>query len=65
MINKSKLTILLLSFILIKTAYSQQLSNFSGKGDPIEIFADEGIEWHKKKKKYVAVGNARALSGTL
>ena len=67
MINKFKsfLFLLLISLILIKTTYPQQLSNFSGKGEPIEIFADEGIEWHKNKNKYVAVGNARAVSGTL
>ncbi len=67
MINnfKSFSFLLSISFILIKTTFSQQLSNFSGKGEPIEIFADEGIEWHKNKNKYVAVGNARAMSGTL
>ena len=56
---------LLITLILLKTVNSQQLSNFSGKGEPIEIFAEEGIEWHKNKNKYVAVGNARAVSGSL
>ena len=56
---------LLITLILLKTVNSQQLSNFSGKGEPIEIFAEEGIEWHRNKNKYVAVGNARAVSGSL
>lgn len=30
---------------------------------PIEIFADQGIEWHKNKKKYIASGNAKAKKG--
>ena len=30
---------------------------------PIEIQADNGIEWHKKTKTYIAHGNARAKQG--
>ena len=33
--------------------------------EPIEIYADNGIEWHKNSKKYVALGNAQAISGSL
>ncbi len=43
----------------------QQLTNFDNNNEPIEIFADDGIEWHKNKNKYVALGNAKALSGNL
>ena len=32
---------------------------------PIEIYADEGIEWHKNDNKYLAIGNAKAIQGTL
>ncbi len=35
----------------------------SGNDNPIEIFAEEGIEWHKNKKKYIAKGNAQAKKG--
>ena len=42
-----------------------QIFNLNDADKPIEIFADEGIEWHKNKQKYVAVGNAKALSGSL
>ncbi len=45
-------------------SFSQQLSNINSD-KPIEIFADEGIEWHKNKNKYVAIGNAKAVSGSL
>mgnify|MGYP001422600720 CR=1 FL=1 len=52
-------------FLILKSSNSQQLSNLNNADNPIEIFAEEGIEWHKSKKKYVAIGNAKALSGTL
>ena len=51
-------------FFLFQFSSSQQLSNINSD-EPIEIFADEGIEWHKNKNKYVAIGNAKAISGTL
>ena len=49
----------------MKHSESQQLTNFNNNDEPIEIFADDGIEWHKNKNKYVALGNAKALSGSL
>ena len=45
-----------LTFILILTffsiANSQQLINQNENDEPIEIYADNGIEWHKNDKKY-------------
>ncbi len=38
------------------------LPNQSG-GKPIEIHADQGIEWHSKNKAYIARGNAKAVQG--
>src|SRR5258705_3503209 len=32
-----------------------------GNDQPIEIFADQGIEWHQNASAYVARGNARAV----
>ena len=61
--KQKKITVILILF-LFKFTSSQQLSNINSD-DPIEIFADEGIEWHKNKNKYVAIGNAKAVSGTL
>ena len=55
---------LILVFFFFNFSSSQQLSNINSD-EPIEIFADEGIEWHKNKNKYVAIGNAKAISGTL
>ena len=61
-----KISILIIATLLnFNFTSSQQLSNLNSNDQPIEIFADEGIEWHKNKNKYVAVGNARAISGTL
>ena len=60
-----KLNFFLLLFFIHETTFSQQLSNLSNDENPIEIFAEEGIEWHKNKNKYVAIGNAKAVSGSL
>lgn len=32
-----------------------------GNDQPVEIFADQGIEWHQNASAYVARGNARAV----
>ena len=32
-------------------------------GKPIEIHADQGIEWQSKNKAYIARGNAKAVQG--
>ena len=56
---------IILIFFSLKVSESQQLTNFDNSDGPIEIFADDGIEWHKNKSKYVALGNAKALSGSL
>ena len=65
-INKN---IILILFIVVcvcsKLIQSQQLSNLNNNDKPIEIFAEEGIEWHKNKNKYVAVGNAKVTSGSM
>ena len=60
-----KLNFFLLLFFIHDTTFSQQLSNLSNDENPIEIFAEEGIEWHKNENKYVAIGNAKAVSGSL
>ena len=60
-----KINFFLFLFFIHETTFSQQLSNFSNDENPIEIFAEEGIEWHKNKNKYVAIGNAKAVSDSL
>tara|TARA_E500000178_G_C17016751_1_gene753378 strand:- start:102 stop:932 length:831 start_codon:yes stop_codon:yes gene_type:complete len=34
-----------------------------GEEKSIEIFADDGIEWNKQRKVYIAKGNAKAIRG--
>ena len=44
-------------------ARAQGLDLGSGGAKPLEIYADQGIEWDQKNKRYVARGNARAIQG--
>jgi lipopolysaccharide export system protein LptA len=45
-------------------AFAQTPGFGLGNGDqPVEIFADQGIEWHQDASAYVARGNARAIRG--
>ena len=57
-ISKSFQVSVILAFLSLKLSESQQLTNFDNNNEPIEIFADDGIEWHKNNSKYVALGNA-------
>ena len=52
-------------FNFISSCLSQQIVNSVGKDDPIEIFAEGGIEWDKNKKIYTARKNAEAKKGEL
>jgi lipopolysaccharide export system protein LptA len=36
---------------------------FGNSDQPVEIYADQGIEWHQDASAYVARGNARAIRG--
>ncbi len=44
-------------------ARAQGLDLGGGEAKPLEIYADQGIEWDQKKKRYIARGNARAIQG--
>ena len=59
------ITMIFIFCVINNIAKSQQFSSTSAKDEPIEIYADNGIEWHKNQKKYVALGNAEAISGGL
>ena len=52
-------------FVLLLLSFFKEDINANQSEEPIEIYADEGIEWHKNEKKYVAIGNAKATQGTL
>ena len=43
-------------------AFGQALPRSSG-GEPVEIAAQQGIEWHRDGRKYVARGDVRAAQG--
>ncbi len=43
-------------------AHGQNM-NLGGGGQPIEILANDGIEWHRETQRYIARGNASARQG--
>ncbi len=60
------LSIFLINFFLMENhCSSEQKMTTSSNKKPIEISADDGIEWHKNERKYIALGNARAQQGDL
>ena len=46
-------------------AVAQGLDELKGGDEPLEITADDGIEWRRNDKVYIARGNARAAQGDL
>jgi len=57
--------VLFLVFVQVvgPSAVRAQSLNFGAGDRPIEIFADNGIEWQQENLLFVARGNARALRG--
>jgi len=48
----------------VSVGHTQGLNFASGDSDvPIEVFADDGIEWQQEKLTFLARGNARAVRG--
>ena len=52
-------------FLVCFLLFGFQSTRSTEKSEPIEIFAENGIEWHKNENKYLAVGNAKAIQGSL
>ena len=52
-------------FLTKDLVLAQQKISTNSKKTPIEITAENGIEWQKNEKKYIATGNARAKQGDL
>ena len=51
-------------FLALPVSVHAQSLNFGGGGDtPVEVFADNGIEWQQEDLVFVARGNARAVRG--
>jgi len=43
---------------------AQSLGIGAQSNKPIQVYADEGIEWNQNTRQYIARGNARAIQGT-
>ena len=56
---------LIIFFVFSSFIRSQQIINQNQGNQPIEIYAEKGIEWHKNENKYLAIGNAKATQGSL
>ena len=73
MINRALSTIWLVGllaasalFSVAPEAHAQGLNFASGDSNvPIEVFADDGIEWQQEKLTFLARGNARAVRGNV
>lgn len=52
-------------FCLTSVVHAQGLSNLDRGDEPLEINADDGIEWRRDEQTYIARGNARAARGEL
>lgn len=60
------LALVLAAFLLLShSATAQGLLGARQGGQPLEIQADQGIEWRRDQRTYVASGNARAARGEL
>ena len=57
--------LLVIFFFFPNWINSQQIINQKQNGEPVEIYAEQGIEWHKNDNKYLAIGNAIAKSGNM
>ena len=57
--------LLVIFFFFPNWINSQQIVNQKQNGEPVEIYAEQGIEWHKNDNKYLAIGNAIAKSGKM
>lgn len=50
-------------FIGLAGSGAAQTAAFGDQDKPLEIFADDGIEWRREEKVYIARGNAMARQG--
>ena len=63
--KKIKILLFVLFVFFSNNSTGQQVFTGSNSDSPIEISAEDGIEWHKNKKKYIARGNAKARKADL
>ena len=55
------LNFMVLAILPAEYAWAQSLNFGDGNGKPIEIFADNGLEWRQNTLLFIARGNARAV----
>lgn len=55
--------LMLLGVLAADGAAAQSVERLRESDQPLEINADDGIEWNRNDKTYIARGNARAASG--
>ena len=55
------LNYMVLAVLPFEFAWAQSLNFGDGNGRPIEIFADNGVEWRQNTLVFIARGNARAV----
>ena len=55
------LNYMVLAVLPFEFALAQSLNFGDGNGQPIEIFADNGVEWRQNTLVFIARGNARAI----
>ncbi len=53
----------ILAALPLSGAQAQGLANLQSSDEPLEVYAEEGIEWHRDEKLYLARGKARAVNG--
>lgn len=57
--------VMLVMLLAAAPAQAQNLLSFGASDQPVEITADDGIEWRRNDKVYIASGNARAARGEI
>jgi lipopolysaccharide export system protein LptA len=64
MLAATALTVIALTIMSV-SGFAAQSLGLGTKGDkPIQIYADNGIEWNQNTHQYIARGNAKAIQGT-
>jgi lipopolysaccharide export system protein LptA len=58
-----KYFIFFLAFLYVAPVFAQETNTSTGQ--PVEIEADQALEWHREDKTYVARGNASAKQGNV
>lgn len=58
-----RFSFLLLGAFVVASVLAPRLVCAAGEALPIEVSADQSLEWHKDERLYLALGNAKAVRG--